>query len=77
MGGVAAEPGVPARRGGAYACRRGQHRGVQCGQHPGPVADGLAIAAGYGYAAPSWIALVLVIGSILLGVAGWWKDSHP
>ena len=43
----------------------------------GPVAGGLAIAAGYGYAAPSWIALVLVIGSILLGVAGWWKDSHP
>jgi hypothetical protein len=36
------------------------------GNTPGPVAGGLAIAAGYGYAAPSWIALVL-----------WWKDSHP
>jgi DHA1 family chloramphenicol resistance protein-like MFS transporter len=43
----------------------------------GPVAGGLAIAGGYGYAAPSWIALALVIGSILLGVAGWWKDSPP
>jgi len=43
----------------------------------GPVAGGLAIAAGHGYAAPPWIALVLVIGSILLGVAGWWKDCRP
>jgi MFS transporter, DHA1 family, chloramphenicol resistance protein len=41
----------------------------------GPIAGGLVISAGYGYAAPSWVALVLVVGSILLGVAGWWKDS--
>ena len=42
----------------------------------GPVAGGIAITAGYGYAAPSWLALLLIIGSILLGVAGWWKDPH-
>jgi MFS transporter, DHA1 family, chloramphenicol resistance protein len=41
----------------------------------GPVAGGIAITAGYGYAAPSWIALLLIIGSTLLAVAGWWKDS--
>jgi DHA1 family chloramphenicol resistance protein-like MFS transporter len=41
----------------------------------GPVAGGIAITAGYGYAAPSWLALLLIIGSILLAVAGWWKDS--
>jgi DHA1 family chloramphenicol resistance protein-like MFS transporter len=36
----------------------------------GPVAGGLAISAGYGYAAPSWIALALVVGAIGLGLAG-------
>ena len=41
----------------------------------GPVAGGIAITAGYGYAAPSWLALLLIVGPILLAVAGWWKDS--
>jgi DHA1 family chloramphenicol resistance protein-like MFS transporter len=40
----------------------------------GPVVGGLAIAGGHGYASPSWIALALLLGSILLGVAGWWQD---
>ena len=40
----------------------------------GPVLGGLVISAGHGYASPSWIALTLLLGSILLGVAGWWQD---
>jgi len=40
----------------------------------GPVLGGLVISAGHGYASPSWIALALLLGSILLGVAGWWQD---
>ena len=36
----------------------------------GPVAGGLAIAAGYGYAAPSWIALALVAGRSCSVLAG-------
>jgi DHA1 family chloramphenicol resistance protein-like MFS transporter len=44
------------------------------GNTVGPVAGGLAITAGYGYASPSWIALALVAGSIALGVAGYRRD---
>jgi predicted MFS family arabinose efflux permease len=40
----------------------------------GPIAGGIAITAGYGYTAPSWIAVVLVASSIALAVASSLRD---
>lgn len=39
------------------------------GNTVGPIAGGIAITAGYGYSAPSWIAVALIAVSILLAVA--------
>jgi DHA1 family inner membrane transport protein len=52
------------------------HSALNIGNSLGALLGGMVIAAGFGYIAPTWLGLILVVPGVIFAVAGWWVTRH-
>ena len=48
------------------------HSALNIGNSLGAFLGGVVIAAGWGYLAPTWLGLVLIVPGVAFALAGWW-----
>jgi len=53
------------------------HSALNIGNSLGALLGGMVIAAGYGYLAPTWIGLMLVVPGVIFALAGWSLTRRP